>query len=143
LSRGIVKSLADSVIGFIELMEAEGRALRKNVARLCFMAVFFIIAGIMTISGFALLFNGVFKIVADMLGRVSAFFVTGSACILVSVALFAAGFREMSAKRGEREDGDFVESWRTEGDDPVGGKGEPEAISGDDKPAERDPGAPD
>jgi hypothetical protein len=135
LSRGIVKSLADSIINFIELIEAEGRALRSNMIRFCFMAVFFIIAGVLTISGFVLLFSGLFNLVADAFGKLSAYFATGSACILISAALFAVGFSGISMKRGERGV-DFVEEWSAEEHVPFKGKGESEAVSGNDRPDE-------
>ncbi|MDR1482821.1 MAG: hypothetical protein LBI74_09360 [Synergistaceae bacterium] len=128
----MVKSLADSVISFIELIEAEGRALRGNMIRFCFLAVFFIIAGAMTISGFVLLFSGLFNLIAGAFGKLSAYFATGSACILISVVFFAIGLRGMSIRRG-RGEADFVDEWRAEGDAPLKGEGESEALSGDDK----------
>jgi hypothetical protein len=133
LSKGVVKSLADSIISFVELIEAEGRELRSNIVRFCFMAVFFIIAGVMTICGFVLLFNGLFNFVADTFGRLPAYFATGSSCILISAVLFAVGFSGISTKRRERKVG-FVDEWSTEGHVPLGGKGEPEEVSGNDKP---------
>ena len=104
------------------------------------MVVFFIIAGVMTISGFVLLFRGLFGLVADAFGKLPAYFATGSACILISVALFAVGFSGISVKREEREV-DFVEEWSTEGHVPLEGKGESEAVSGDDRPDEHGEGA--
>jgi hypothetical protein len=130
------------VISFIELIEAEGRVLRGNMIRFCFVVVFFIIAGVMTISGFVLLFSGLFNLIAGAFGKLSAYFATGSVCILISVALFAVGFRWISVKRGSGEV-DFVDEWRIEGRVPLEGKGEPEAVSGDDKPEKRSGGASD
>jgi hypothetical protein len=130
------------VIDFIELIEAEGRALRLNMVRLCFIVIFFIIAGIMTISGFVLLFGGIFKLVADHFDRVTAYFATGSTCLVISVALFAAGFREMSIKRGERGEGP-VDIQGTEEKIPLGGEGGPEAIDGEGEPGAAGGSSPD
>ncbi|MDR3332474.1 MAG: hypothetical protein LBT08_07585 [Synergistaceae bacterium] len=129
----MVKSLVNVILGFFDLLEAEGRALRNNAAHLCFIVVFFIIAGVLTVSGCILLFGGVFHIVANALGRVQAFFATGLACLIFSVVLFTAGFWEMSRKRRRGEEARFREQKASEGEIHRGSEGEPEALHGDGK----------
>ena len=101
--------LTDVIISLLDLLEAEGRSLKKNVLRLGLAVALYIVAGVLLITGALLLLAGLHSILAARFGATAAHFATGGmtvtlAAIVFAVAVGIANKRE-SDVRGGGEDG--------------------------------------
>lgn len=85
--------LAELVVSFFDLIEAEGRVLRKNVLLLCFSGVIFFVAGAFVIAAFLLVLAGIHGVLADFCGRIAAHFISAGILSATACALFVLGFR--------------------------------------------------
>ncbi len=126
-----MKILGDVVIRFFDLLEAEGRALKENAARLALLAALFLIATVLAVAGFGLVLAGAHILLTRFYGSAMASFVVGGLSIAASAAFFYGGYRYIvppsRGKGGEKNAGS-----EDAGTAPLGGGGQaqPTAFAG-------------
>jgi hypothetical protein len=86
----MMSAVADVIISFLDLIEAEGRALRRSVANLGWALAFIVMAALLALTSAGFFFWGLHQYVAMQLSPVaSAFLLSFIALVL---AVIAAGF---------------------------------------------------
>lgn len=86
-----MKTLAELLVSFLELLEAEGRTLRDKTVRLFLALTLFFIAGALAIAGIVLIIVGIYRFLETFIGAVAAYFTLGGLTLLASYALFKSG----------------------------------------------------
>lgn len=131
--------LADILISLLELMEAEGRSLRRNALRVGLAIVAYAIAGAFLIAGTLLLLAGLHAILAARYGMTAAHFATGGLALAMAAGVFAVGTqiahgRKIAAEGGGEavENDRHVEDVR-EGAGAFAGRGEGELSQVDER----------
>ena len=81
------------VIALADLLEAEGRSLRRAAARLGGSMVLFAVAGLLAVAGLCLCLWGIYQYLAVSLGAVSAALLTGIASLAVAGGVLWIGQR--------------------------------------------------
>ena len=120
-----MKFLAEAIVSFFDLVEAEGRALRKNVLGICFAVVLFLIAGVFVVAGFLLAVAGLHVAIANVYGAMTAYFATAAVTAVTAGLFFLLGFRVIArgAKREEVADNERDERNDAQGKEPGGDGG--------------------
>ena len=86
-----MKTLAELLVSFLELLEAEGRTLRDKTVRLFLAVTIFFIAGTLAIAGIVLIIVGIYRVLVPFIGAAAACFTLGGLILLASCALFKSG----------------------------------------------------
>ncbi|MDR3255149.1 MAG: hypothetical protein LBT31_06250 [Synergistaceae bacterium] len=90
---GILNGVSDVFLKFFELMEAEGRELRKNTAALLLGGVLFFVAGCLATAGAALILFGTYRLMLPTLGGALACLATGALALAAAASLFAFAYK--------------------------------------------------
>jgi hypothetical protein len=132
MGRAPLKSLADVIVSFFELVEAEGRALRESVLGICFAVVLFLIAGAFLVAGLLLAIAGLHVVISDALGVVRSYFATAAIVAVASYIFFLLGFRVARWKSAPKKQ----KKWKEVTDDDNGeGHGNNGGRGGQEPPA--------
>jgi hypothetical protein len=119
-----LRTLSEAIISVFELIEAEGRELRRSVTFILLGMVFFFVAGIVAFLGFLFVLYALYHFLLPIAGVTASCLATGATALLTASALFFSGLRcalnDISKDRGT-EDGDGKKTA-----DPGGGENEPE-----------------
>ena len=81
-----LQRLADLVIALVDLLEAEGRVLRQQTARVAGAMVFIALAGLLALGGVGLCLWGLYGHLAAAAGPANAALLTGAAALLAAGA---------------------------------------------------------
>jgi high-affinity Fe2+/Pb2+ permease len=80
-------------VAVADLLEAEGRALRRSTARLGGSLVLFALAGLLAAGGLCLCFWGLYQYLAVSLGGTAAALLTGVTTVVIAGGLLWIGQR--------------------------------------------------
>jgi hypothetical protein len=103
MGRAPLKSLADVIVSFFDLVEAEGRALRESVLGICFAVVLFLIAGAFLVAGLLLAIAGLHVVISNALGVVRSYFATAAIAAAASYIFLLLGFRVAGRNSAPKE----------------------------------------
>jgi hypothetical protein len=135
-----LKALAEIIISFFELAEAEGRELRRNVLVLLAAAAIFFAAAVMAIAGTLALLFALYRLISPSFGEIISLAATGAVSVLLSIAAGATMFRHINKNLVGKDMEDDQPDNRApkEGDVPGGCEGEPAAVDGERQPGGND-----
>jgi hypothetical protein len=98
-----LNAIARAIIGFFDLIEAEGRELRRIASFALLGAAILLLAGATAIIGFTFVAAAFYHFLLPMAGVTAALLATGAFGILVSIALFYLGFRSVNSNFTRKE----------------------------------------
>lgn len=90
-----IKAIADFVVTFVDLLEAEGRALRRAILRVGWGLVFLIIAGLLVLAAAAFLLTGIYLYCASQFSPPIAALVVSCVAFLLALISAFVGYRRM------------------------------------------------
>ncbi|MEQ9097285.1 hypothetical protein AY599_20740 [Leptolyngbya valderiana BDU 20041] len=96
----MLEKAADTFIAAVELLEAEGRQLRRTGADLTFWAVIIVGASILALLGIATVLVGATWALAEALGVAAALAIIGAAALISGVAVASVARSRMRAAGG-------------------------------------------
>jgi hypothetical protein len=111
------KSLSDVIVSFFDLVEAEGRALRKSILGICFAVVLFLIAGTFLVAALLLALSGLHVVISSVWGTVRAFFAIAAIAAAASYISFQLGFRVAAGSGAPKEQKEAADDDEGHGDD--------------------------
>jgi hypothetical protein len=131
-----LKALAEIIISFFELAEAEGRELRGNALVLLAAAAIFFAAAIIATAGTLALLFALYRLMSPNFGEIISLAAAGAISLLLSIGASAALFRHINKNLGgkDADDGQPDDKGPKEGDVPGGREGEPAAVDGERQP---------
>ena len=127
-----MKQLADIALRFIELIEAEGRVLRKSALRFCYSLVLFAISGVLVVTGILMVLAALNVAVSAVFGQIGAHLLTGLGAFAAAGAFLALSF---GLVRDAKEDEQDAQTETNAGGTSGAGKTEPPHRDGADRSA--------
>ncbi len=82
-----MKGLAELALSFIDLLEAEGRSLKRNLGRVCLGCGLCIIGVIFLGVAFSFLVLAAYEALADIVPRSIAWLILAACCLLATLLL--------------------------------------------------------
>lgn len=86
-----MKAIAELMIAATDLVEAEGRALRRGVAKLVLAMVLLCVGGLFVLLGLGLAIWGLYGVLAPQLGAGGAALIGALAAVLAAVMIILVG----------------------------------------------------
>jgi hypothetical protein len=88
----VLNTLTELVIALFDLIEAEGRLLRRVAGLLCLSVVMFMAAGVLILAGLGMLLGGLYFLLEPSCGQAGALGISGGVCLMIGggVIWFAA-----------------------------------------------------
>jgi hypothetical protein len=91
----MLEKAADTFIAAVDLMEAEGRQLRRTGADLTFWSVVVLGSAVIAVVGVAAVAVGVAWVLAQTLGIAGALAISGAAAAILGIGMAALGRQRM------------------------------------------------
>jgi hypothetical protein len=131
MGRAPLKSLSEVIVSFFDLVEAEGRALRRSVLGICFAVVLFLIAGAFLVVAVLLAIAGLHVVISNVWGTVRACFATAAIAAAASYICLLIGLRIAAGNGAPKEQKEVTDDDNDEGHGNDGDRGgqEPPAPS--------------